>query len=293
LAVKGAAFLDEQLFNGEYYQQKIQWQDLHDKSLAEHLAQKDHPNPRMQQLLAAEGPKYQYGRGCLSDGVIGAWMARIYGLATPLTQANVKNTLAAIFRHNFRKDLFDHACTQRPGYAIGHESGLLLCTWPHGSKPTLPFPYSDEVWTGIEYQVASHLIEEGLVEEGLAIVRAVRARYEGHTRNPFNEYECGSYYARAMSSYAVLNSLAGLRYSAVTRTLYLAPKLTERPFRCFLSTATGYGTVTLEPSALILELLEGELKIDSVELCLGGKTATIPWNFSARTGRSILRVPNL
>lgn len=108
---------------------------------------------------------------------------------------------------------------------MGHESGLLLCSWPRGGKPTLPFVYSDEVWTGIEYQVASHLIEEGLVNEGLAIVEAVRRRYDGRVRNPWNEYECGNYYARAMASYALIGSLSGFRYSAAERTLWFAPKL--------------------------------------------------------------------
>ena len=135
-------------------------------------------------------------------GVIGAWMAKIYGINSPQTVANIKKNLQSIFKYNFKADLFDHANTQRPGYAIGHEPGLLLCSWPKGGKPTLPFVYSDEVWTGIEYQVASHLIEEGFVEEGLTIVKAVRFRYDGHRRNPWNEYECGNYYARAMASYA-------------------------------------------------------------------------------------------
>lgn len=53
------------------------------------------------------------------------------------------------------------------------------------------FVYSNEVWTGIEYQVAAHLMFEGEVEKGLEIVRTCRDRYNGRVRNPFNEYECG------------------------------------------------------------------------------------------------------
>src|SRR5208283_3217694 len=154
---------------------------------------------------------YQYGSGCLSDGVIGAWMAHMYGIETPLAGEKVRMTLHAIYKNNFKTDLSQHANAQRPGYALGREPGLLVCTWPRGGKPTLPFPYSDEVWTGIEYQVASHLIEQGMVDQALEIVRAARSRYDGEVRNPFNEYECGSYYARAMSSYALLTGLAGFR----------------------------------------------------------------------------------
>jgi len=235
------------------------------------------------QLLKAEGPKYQYGSGCLSDGVIGAWMAKIYGLETPLSRANVRATLGAIFKHNFKGDLFDHACTQRPGYAWGHEAGLLVCTWPRGDKPTLPFPYSDEVFTGIEYQVASHLAEEGLVDEALSVVRAVRDRYDGHKRNPFNEYECGNYYARAMASYALLGSLSGFRFSAATRTLHFGPKI-PGDFRTFFSTASGFGTIGLQGDTLSVELIEGELEITQVVLEMDGQSRKLSWKTTLRAG---------
>jgi len=200
LAKRAAGFMSESLFNGEYFQQRVQYVGLRDTSFADSIAKVDESSSEFSRLLKREGPKYQYGSGCLSDGVIGAWMARIYGIETPLDREKVKSTLRAIFRHNFRTDLSEHANAQRPGYAMGHEPGLLLCSWPRGGKPTLPFVYSDEVWTGIEYQVASHLMSEGLVEEGLTIVKALRSRYDGRVRNPWNEYECGSYYARAMAS---------------------------------------------------------------------------------------------
>ena len=138
---------------------------LRDTSFARKVAGVDEKSSEMQQLLKREGPKYQYGTGCLSDSVIGAWMARIYGIETPLEPGRTfKRNLHAIFEHNFKTDLSQHANAQRPGYAMGREPGLLLCSWPRGGKPTLPFVYSDEVWTGIEYQVASHLIHEGLVD---------------------------------------------------------------------------------------------------------------------------------
>ena len=39
--------------------------------------------------------------------------------------------------------------------------------------------YPEEIWTGIEYQVASHLIYEGFIKEGLKICKGVRSRYNG------------------------------------------------------------------------------------------------------------------
>jgi len=236
----------------------------------------------MQQLLKREGPKYQYGSGCLSDGVIGGWMASIYGIETPLAQKNVHSTLQAIFRNNFKTDLSQHANAQRPGYAMGREPGLLICTWPRGGKPTLPFVYSDEVWTGNEYQVASHLIHEGFVEEGLTIVRALRSRYDGRIRNPWNEYECGNWYARAMSSFALVGALSGFRYSAVDRTLHFGPKMKVRPFVSLFSTASGYGTITLDGRSVTVKMMEGELAIEKLHLTDGEATRVLDWKATAR-----------
>jgi uncharacterized protein (DUF608 family) len=289
LGKKGAAHLDKHLFNGEYYYQKVQYKGLREKSFARHVAGVNRKSGEVDQLLKKEGPKYQYGTGCISDGVIGAWMAKIYDIPTAQNRTRIRRTLKAIFQNNFRHDLSDHACTQRPGYANGSEPGLLLCSWPRGGKPTLPFVYSDEVWTGIEYQVASHLIEEGLIKEGLTLVKAVRERHDGRPRNPWNEYECGNYYARALASFAVLNSLAGFNYSLAKKTLRLAPKLPHDRYKTFISTATGFGTLTLSKSQLAIDLKEGELEI--AKLFIHGKRVKVAKPVHATAGqRTVVRI---
>jgi uncharacterized protein (DUF608 family) len=277
LAHHCARFMDEQLFNGEYYEQKVQYADLHDQSFAAMVASVNETSSEMERLLKREGPKYQYGTGCLSDGIIGVWMSHIYGLEVPLSAEKVRSTLQAIFNHNFKTDLSQHANAQRPGYAMGHEPGLLLCSWPRNGKPTLPFVYSDEVWTGIEYQVASHLILEGFTNEGLTIVKALRSRYDGKVRNPWNEYECGNYYARAMSSYALLAALAGFRYSAVKRTLWLGPQLKARPFKTFFCTEFGFGSIVRDSRFIHIDLLEGELPLEKLILTEDGRTKVLDW----------------
>jgi non-lysosomal glucosylceramidase len=73
-------------------------------------------------------------------------------------------------------------------------------------RPVVPLRYCDEVWTGVEYQVAAHCFYEGLDDEGLAIVRGVRERYDGNRRNPFNEIECGDHYVRAMAGWSLLSA---------------------------------------------------------------------------------------
>ena len=96
----------------------------------------------------------------------------------------------------------------------------------------------------------------GHVAEGLEIVRAVRDRYDGRVRNPFNEYECGHWYARAMSSYGLLQGLTGARYDAVEKTLYLRPACPATS-ASFLCTATGYGTVGVRDGQPFVEVKRG------------------------------------
>ncbi len=127
--------------------------------------------------------------------------------------------------------------------------------------------YSDEVWTGIEYQVASHLMLIGKTEEGLEIVRACRDRYDGRVRNPFNEYECGHWYARALSSYGLLQGLTGVRLDAVTQTLYVDSKVGD--FTTFLSTETGFGLVSLAGTKVSVKPVFGKILVSKVSM--GGK----------------------
>ena len=266
LLASGRASFAEQLFNGEYFQQNIRWKGLHapDPTTITLGVSATGYSPEARAISEVEGPKYQYGEGCLSDGVIGAWMGWAAGLAPFLDAEKVTKHLASVFKYNFKEDLSEHANPQRPSYALGHEAGLLLCTWPRGNRLSVPLPYSEEVWTGIEYQVASHLISLGRVDEGLQIVRAVRARYDGRIRNPFNEYECGHWYARAMSSYALLQAITGARYDAVEKTLYLNPKI-QGDFRSFLSTATGFGTVGIKAGKPFIEIKAGQIDVKKIE----------------------------
>ena len=254
---KGRAYLESELFNGEYFYQKVDWTTLDAKLDIE----KENANCR--ELLEKEGPKYQYGTGCLSDGILGTWMAKVCGLGDILDIKMVESHLISVYRYNFKETLINHANPQRPGYAVGDEAGLLLCSWPQGGKPSLPFVYSDEVWTGIEYQVASHLCFLGHVSEGLTIVKACRDRYDGTKRNAFNEYECGHWYARAMASYALLEALTGVRYDAPTKTLYVSSKNMDG-YKTFLCTATGYAVVNVDGDAVTVDVRSGKIDVDMI-----------------------------
>lgn len=210
----GAKAMDEMLYNGEYYRQVMEG--------------------------GVNEYKYQYGDGCLSDQLLGQTLAHLYGLGHLFPDEHVKSAVAAIYKYNFRDKMGAHKSLQR-GYAYQDEPGLLLCSWPTGGRPKQPFVYSDEVWTGIEYQVATGLIYEGYLDEGMDIVRAVRSRYDGYKRNPFNEVECGNHYARSMASWGVLNALSGLSVDLPHNSLSIAPKVSPDDFQCFYSTGKEWG----------------------------------------------------
>jgi uncharacterized protein (DUF608 family) len=260
----GTVAAQAKLFDGEYFVQRIQWKGLRAEDPTKITGFGSGYSPEALAILAQEGPKYQYGTGCLSDGVLGSWLALVCGVGQVLDPAMVSSHLRAVHRCNLKEDPSDFADPQRPSYACGAEGGLLLCTWPKGGQLSLPFPYSNEVWTGIEYQSASHMMRLGLVNEGLAVVRACRDRYDGRVRNPFDEYECGHWYARAMSSYALLFGLSGARYDAVEKVLHLHPSI-KGDFRCFFSTATGYGTVGVRDGKPFYEPKWGALDIREIK----------------------------
>lgn len=236
-AAAGAQRMDALLFNGEYYQQNI---------------------------ADVDARRYQYGTGVLSDQLIGQLLAHVVGLGHLFPAEHVRRAIGAVFTHNFRESLRTHESVQRT-YALGDEAGLVLCSWPRGGRPRIPFVYSDEVWTGIEYQVAAHLVYEGLVEEGLTVVSAVRDRHAGTNRNPWNEVECGNHYARSLASWSVLLAMTGQRSNAADGVLEFAPAL-PGPHRGFFSTGTAWGVVEIDDAAVRLRVHGGALRLTAVRL---------------------------
>jgi len=267
----GGKKLDGLLWNGEYYVQKVD---------------------ETKQAAA----KYQYGEGCLSDQLLGQWFAEVVGLGKLLPQDHIRGALASIYRYNFRRGFERFANAQRI-YALNDEAGLLLCSWPHDKRPALPFVYSDEVWTGIEYQVAAHLIYEGMVSEGLSIVEAVRGRYNGARRNPWDEVECGHHYARAMSSWSLLLALSGFGYSAPAREMRFGPRVSASDFRCLFCAGSSWGVYTQKSVAgtidAVVAVEEGRLGLETLHLAFAGEVAKLstshPAASSVEAGELVLR----
>lgn len=233
-----AAVLDKECFNGEYYRQNIDDVNAH---------------------------KYQYGEGLLADQLLGVTWAEQLGLDVSLLDENVKSAVKAIYQYNIPNKMRDVANLQRT-YAINDEQGLVLCAWPHGGKPRIPFVYSDEVWPGVEYSVASLLISKGFYEEGERLVSIVRSRFNGKNRNPWNEPECGHHYARSLASFGPYLAYTGMQVKMQDNRIRLSPKASGR---YFVICAKGWGTVDFDLENKSIELNNYYGDLDQVKFVVG------------------------
>jgi hypothetical protein len=204
-----------------------------------------------------ENPEYQVGGGCLLDQLIGQYLADVAGLGPLLSTANIRKTLESIWRYNYKRTLEGHVSLQRT-YVVNDEPALMVCDYAKAERPHVPFPYYAESWTGLEYLAAAQLLFAGMTREGVEAVHNVRARYDGERRNPWNEPECGHHYARAMSSWSTLLAASGFRYRGGDQavTIHAAPG-----FRCFWSTATGWGTFRVTAAGAVLHVDHGTLAV--------------------------------
>ena len=239
LFANGSRWIDQNLFNGEYYIQKVEGRP------AEQIAPGLRRGSGAANTLA---PDYQMGGACLVDQLLGQCHAYITGLGYLLEEAHVRTALKSTYKYNYRPNLSEHVDLQRT-YALNDEGGVVVATYPSGKRPEIPFPYFGEIWTGLEYQFAASLAFEGMMTEALNVVESVRRRFDGERRNPWNEPECGHHYARAMASWGCYVAWSGFRYSAPDRELTLMPRTRRQAFRCFWSVPSGWGsfTHTLKP----------------------------------------------
>jgi uncharacterized protein (DUF608 family) len=276
----GSQWIDANLFNGEYYVQKVEGRAAEDVADGLRIGS-GAANP--------DKPDYQMGEACLVDQLLGQYMAHVAGLGYLLEEENVHKALKSVFHHNYIPDLSEHEAVQRT-YALNDEGGVLVASYPSGKRPEIPFPYFAESWTGEEYQFAAHLVFEGMTKEAQAVVESARLRHDGERRNPWNEPECGHHYARAMSAWALMVAWSGFHYSGVDRKLTLTPRVRAQNFRCFWSAPSGWGKFSQSMSAAIqtveVEALEGSMTVASLALAGDGKA--VRKKVSARLGQESL-----
>ncbi|NQT88838.1 hypothetical protein HQ560_18870, partial [bacterium] len=276
---RGSRWTDVHLFNDDYYEHEVR-----PPASADAIA----PGLRHGSMGARDlaEPDLQLGAGCLVDQLVGQFMAHVCGLGYLLSRRNVRKTLRAIVRHNFQKGMHGHFNHMRT-YALNDESALLMATYPRGRRPKRPFPYYNEVMTGFEYAAAVHMLYEGQTAAGLRCIEAIRARYDGRRRSPFDEAECGHHYARAMTSWGAVLALTGFHYSGVEQHVTFAAA--EEKTDWFWSNGDAWGTVRQTPRQgridVSLTVLHGVLKVRRLTLH-GAGSIELPRTKTIRAGKT-------
>jgi non-lysosomal glucosylceramidase len=255
----GRKNLVEQLFDGEYFINKV--------------------DPKHLDAINS-------GTGCEIDQVFGQSWAFQIGLPRVLPQKETLSALQSLWRYNFTPDVGPYRAAYKTGrwYAMAGEAGLLMCTFPRSDwdyerakgKGGLDWAagYFNECMNGFEYQVAGHMLCEGMTLEGLAVTRALHDRYGASRRNPWNEVECGDHYARSMASYGVYLAACGFEYHGPKQHLGFAPKLSPENFKCAFTCARGWGTFSQKSETATLKaeisLRSGLLKLKTMALQFSG-----------------------
>ncbi|MFI5385930.1 MAG: GH116 family glycosyl hydrolase [Fimbriimonadales bacterium] len=226
----------------------------------------------IQEVDESKYKDYQYGPGCLADQLFGQGWAHQVGLGRIFPREETIKGLQSVWKYNWAPDVAGQNKRwppQRP-FAVPGEAGLFTCTWPIGGREKEPVPYRDEVWTGIEYQVAGHMIWEGMVEEGLSICKGVHERYHPAKRNPYNEVECSDHYSRAMASWGVFTALSGFSYHGPAGRIGFAPRVSPEDFRTAFTAAEGWGTFSQKIEAGIqsvkLDVKWGRLRLTEISI---------------------------
>jgi uncharacterized protein (DUF608 family) len=278
----GSRWTDANLFNGEFYVQKVRGFKKEEiaKSLRGDMGAEN-----------TETPEYQVGGGCLADQLIGQYLAEIGGMGPLVSAENIRTTLRSIYKYNYKPSLAAHENVERT-YALNEEAAVVVCDYGKAERPHIPFPYYAEAWTGQEYLVAALMMNWGMVKEGVECVENIRARFDGEKRNPWDEPECGHHYARAMSSWSTVVAMSGFLYDGPAAAVVAAPRMPRDSFECFWSTGAGWGTFSLrkQPGRTLfaIKVLAGTLACRSCEISAAGSKAQV--EFGARAVKNQLRL---
>ncbi|MDO4743005.1 MAG: GH116 family glycosyl hydrolase [bacterium] len=252
----GYEWTKENLFNGKYFFHKV---DLQNKAYTEHFNCATYWNEEKGQL------KYQIGDGCEIDQMLGQWHANICGLGDIFDRKQRKIALQNMVKNNFKRSLRNFTNMWRV-FALNDEGGAVMCDYPEGcDKPIIPIPYCEECMTGFEYSFAGLLISEGFIAEGLDVVRAIRDRYDGEKRNPWNEIECGNNYARPMASFALLPIFSGFEFNMPKKHMGFSPVLSG-DFKCMWNLGCAWGDFIVTENKYRITIADGNLDLKSIAI---------------------------
>ena len=227
--------------------------------------------------------------GCHIDQVLGdSWLYEV-GLDPVLPRDKTRKALQSLWKYNFTPDVGAFRKIMKNGrwYAGPGDAGLVMTSFPFGkvepkSGKEEYAGYLNECMTGFEWQVAAHMLREGMIEEPMAIGKAIHDRYSADRRNPYNEVECSDHYSRAMASYGTYLAACGYRYDGPEGKLGFGPKLNPEDFHAAFTTAEGWGKFSQKlaggQQAAQIELRYGtlalkELALDKIEGTSGSAVA--------------------
>ena len=263
---KGYRWTKENLFNGKYFIQKV---DINDKRITDKFdASPKYWNDETKQI------KYQIHEGSSIDQMLAQWHADIIGLGEIFDQEQVFDALSEMMKNNYKPTMREFVNPWRI-FSVNDEAGTVICDYPHGTeKPKIPIPYCEETMTGFEYSFAGLLCSRGKIDDGLKVVKAVRDRVEGEKRNTWNEFECGSNYARSMASYALIPILSGFEFDMPHHHIGFNP-YKANDFKCIWSLADAWGNFEVNNNTVKINVCEGEINLKSLSLKFCSKVSYV------------------
>ena len=251
---KGYEWTKENLFNGEYFIQSI---DIDDKNIVdEFAAADDYWNEEVGEI------KYQLSDGSSIDQVLAQWHADILNLGDIFDKTQLDCALENMMKNNFKPVMRDFVNPWRI-FALNDESGTVICDYSKAKrKPKIPIWYAEETMTGFEYSFAGILYSRGKEKDALRVVKAVRDRFDGKKRNPWNEFECGSNYARSMASFALIPILSGFEFDMPKKHLGFNPQNSKK-FKSLWSIDGAWGEFAINGKKAEFKLSEGKVALKS------------------------------
>ena len=291
IRASGKTLQNEELWNGEYYIQKV-------------------------------GAKREqdYLDGCHIDQILGEWWGGQLDIDANYPADRSKKALQALLKHNFLANFIGQSLKPRQ-YCEIEDGGMKMITWPNNPQPIPGMKYGDEVMTGFEYGAAVTMIQKGMLKEGLMVMKLISDRYDGRLRtkgvtrtkngpwgysgNPFGDDECGKFYGRSLSVWSALLALQGFQYDGPAAKIGFAPVLTPENHSSLFTASEGYGlfsqTIEGKQMKASIKLSEGQLRVGQIILEVpAGKTAAsaivrlggnqVGWKFESQGNKAILQI---
>ncbi len=244
IARKGKKLMDQYLWNGKYYRLYHDYDNTMDKY---YIKEDNHINHFDERKKKDEG--------CMTDQIIGQWAAHLSGLGYLMDPQHVHKALTSVMEMSYF-DGFGLRNASWPG--TGFVSDIPRDMWvDQGNTP----------WTGVELEFASFLIYEGLVDEGLKVIKSVDDRYR-NSGLYWDHQEFGGHYYRPMSAWAILNAMLGLGVNQETYSFN--PKLNEDVYMLFFSFNKGTAHYVKSEKGVAIEVLTGEFTPKNLKLTNSG-----------------------